>query len=124
MESTVLEPPAAPAYWITKENAREMGAKANQVRWSQPQKPRPPKPLPILPADPYLAKRITCVREQIAKLDRMIADETDPQRMDRLASALGRFHEIERQLSNRPLPGSLKPTSRSSKSRTDVEPME
>lgn len=33
----------------------------------------------------------------------------DAQKIDRLASALARLNEIERQLANRPLPGSWKP---------------
>jgi hypothetical protein len=43
------------------------------------------------------------------KLDKMIADEEDPQKLDRLASAQARLSEQERILDGRPLPGSRRP---------------
>ena len=53
--------------------------------------------------------RLGRVRDQLEKLDRMIADEEDPQRLDRLASAQARLSEQERILDGRPLPGSRRP---------------
>ncbi len=47
------------------------------------------------------------MRSQLGRLDGLLAGECDLQRLDRLARALSRLSELERQLSNRPLPGSL-----------------
>ena len=69
------------------------------------QQPTPqPKPL-----DDFCEKRIARVRKQLERIDAMIAQETDPQRLDRLASAQSRVSEQERILSGRPLPGSQRP---------------
>jgi hypothetical protein len=57
----------------------------------------------------FNALRLVRVREQLEKLDRMIADEEDPQKLDRLASAQSRLSEQERILDGRPLPGSRRP---------------
>mgnify|MGYP001613215445 CR=1 FL=1 len=58
--------------------------------------------------------RLIRVRKQIDLLDTRIEEEIvkpdcDGQRVDRLASAISRLSEIERQLANRPMPGSLRP---------------
>ena len=75
-------------------------------------------------APTYAAKRLARARKQIDKLDGMIEEETDPQKLDRLASALARLSEIERQLANRPLPGSFKPTAIRQPKATQVEPLD
>jgi len=59
--------------------------------------------------DDFNALRIVRVREQLVKLDAMLAKETDPQKLDRLASAQARLSEQERILDGRPLPGSRRP---------------
>jgi len=58
--------------------------------------------------------RIACVRAQLGRIDRMLLTETDPQRLDRLASANAKLSDLERVMSGRPLPGQLRP--RASKS--------
>lgn len=63
------------------------------------------------------------VREQLAKVDRMILEETDPQRLDRLASAQLRLSEQERILDDRPLPGSRRPAQERPASQVSHRPM-
>lgn len=59
-------------------------------------------------ADPYVAGRLARVRKQLDRLDRLMCEEADPQRLDRLASAQYRLSEQERILAGRPLPGSIR----------------
>lgn len=68
----------------------------------------PPQPVPE-PMESYAAGKLNRVREQLRRLDDLLDTETDPQKLDRLASAIARLSEIERQFSNRPMPGSLRP---------------
>ena len=70
----------------------------------------PPHPL-VAPSQPndFCEKRIARVRKQLEKIDAMISQELDPQKLDRLASAQSRVSEQERILSGRPLPGSRRP---------------
>jgi hypothetical protein len=49
------------------------------------------------------------VRKHLDRLDELMMTETDPQKLDRLASAQARLAEQERILDGRPLPGSLRP---------------
>ena len=60
-------------------------------------------------ADDYLAMKLVRVRKQLARLDDLLDQEDDPQKIDRLASAIARLSEIERILRGAPLPGSRKP---------------
>jgi hypothetical protein len=53
--------------------------------------------------------RLERVRLQLDRVDKMMMEEDDPQRIDRLASAQMRLAEQERILAGRPLPGSRKP---------------
>lgn len=77
------------------------------------------------PCDDYRAKRLLRVRKQISRLETMLDDEQDPQKIDRLCSALARLSEIERQLAGRALPGSLKPASlRQPRQSSQAEPIE
>lgn len=69
--------------------------------------PAPPSPQET-PSD-YVSQRLARVRLQLARLDDLLDSETDPQKIDRLASAIARLAEQERQLANRPLPGSRRP---------------
>lgn len=105
---------------FTKENCRFYAAngaakkRANKLKAIE-ERLKPP-PLPPLPeailatqAALFCEKRILRVRKQLDSIDAMIAQETDPQRLDRLASAQSRVSEQERILSGRPLPGSQRP---------------
>lgn len=62
-------------------------------------------------ADMFRIKRLIRVREQLNRLDKQLGEECDPQKLDRLVSALSRLQEQEGWLSNRAKPGNLKPTS-------------
>jgi hypothetical protein len=60
--------------------------------------------------DAFVSQTLLRVRKQMHRLDRMISDELDPAKLDRLAAAFGRLSEIEQRLADRPLPGSKRPT--------------
>ena len=107
---------------FNSQNAREMAAKAHvakrrnyraakeALKSQSLQRP----PVSVLAAevagvDDYTLRRLARVRLQLDRLDAMIQTETDPQRLDRLASAQAKLAEQERQLAGRPLPGSLRP---------------
>lgn len=97
--------------FITSENAAELGRRSGELRRNKSKAIALPKP----ELDPYTAQILTRTRKQVKSTLDMLESETDPQKIDRLASALARLNEIERQLANRPLPGSLKPTQRPTK---------
>jgi hypothetical protein len=63
-------------------------------------------------ADDFSSLRLVRVREELTRLDKLLKAETDPVKLDKLASALSRLAEQERQLAGRPLPGSLRPTGK------------
>ena len=113
--------------FINATNAKELSKLGVQARLT---KRTNPEPMPTigpkldLTIDHYLAKRLTRTRKQIDALCSLIDNETDPQKLDRLASALARLSEIERQLANRPLPGSFKPTAIRAPKPTQVEPLD
>jgi len=97
-----------PKHLITSATASELGKKGNAIRWA----PKPPQPIAeAIPASfpDYTAKRLFRVRKQLDRLDEMMAEEDDPQRIDKLASAQARLAEQERLLAGRPLPGSHRP---------------
>ncbi len=58
--------------------------------------------------DGFHARKLMRVRAQWNSLDRMIAAETEPAKLDRLIAALARIEEIERRLSSRSLPPTLR----------------
>lgn len=62
-----------------------------------------------VPSANYVTQRLSRVRAQLDKLDEMIANETDAQTLDRLASAQARLSVQEFALSGRPMPGSRRP---------------
>lgn len=96
--------------FITKANASELG-KLSGISRREHGTNRPKKPKENLPEQitGYAKEVLTRTRKQVRATLDMLAIETDPQKLDRLASALARLNEIERQLANRPLPGSWKP---------------
>lgn len=57
----------------------------------------------------YVGGRLARVRVQLDRVDELMMTETDPQKLDRLASAQARLSEQERILDGRALPGSLRP---------------
>jgi hypothetical protein len=110
---------------FTSQNARENAAKSQAARRANylatkeaikgQSVQRPPEcaiaaERPVL--DDFSRARLSRVRRQLDRLDNMMEGETDPQKLDRLASAQAKLAEQERQLAGRPLPGSLRPTGR------------
>ena len=128
---------------FTKETGKAFAAKGAARRWEihrqaiaaglpaaevKKQKPEPePTIIPPLPddADKFPSCRLARVRRHLGRLDNLLDHETDPQKIDRLASASARLSEIERILAGRPLPGSHRPKSAGTSKRGQVaEPLE
>ena len=126
---------------ITVETARKFAAKSAIVRAERKrellQAEKTLKAIVYQPSfaprlashDEYVSQTLTRVRTQLEKVYELFRDETDPAKLDRLASAQARLAEQERQLAGRPLPGSLKPSSKPNRSRASqfsqpVEPDE
>ncbi len=105
---------------FTTANAAEMARKAlaaralNRLKPVQAQIDNPQTTLPVASnaADVYLAKRLLRVRAQIELLNKLLESEGDANKIDRLVSAIYRLTELERVIANRPLPGSLRPSSK------------
>lgn len=116
---------------ITRENAVQMGKRSGQVRREAAQATANAlanaQAVITLTAQPaieraaeheaWLGGRLVRVRRQLEAIDALLAAESlkkrpDAQYIDRLASATARLAEQERLLAGRPVPGSLKPTSR------------
>ena len=124
---------------ITAANAREMAAKAHEarqrnkaeretVREGESTNPQLMSQTgPQTPAsDGYASRLLVRVRGEIdAVLDALAAERAkaggpDPTRIDRYASAFARLAEAERQLSDRPLPGSKRPPASSGAKRPSM----
>lgn len=117
-------PPAQ--FQFSKANAREKQAKSRETlrkRLANERAASNNQPLPAvkdakqieLPArangKSYVRIRLIRVRKQLDRLDALIASETDPAKLDKLASAQLKSAQQERELSGRPAPGTLKPSS-------------
>jgi hypothetical protein len=112
---------------FTAATARENAAKSHVVRKlnyavakqalkGQPQAAQPTTAMAAqtAAADDYSLRTLARVRDQIDQLADMMKKETDPARLDRLAAAFAKLSEVERQLAGRPLPGSYRPSTKSS----------
>lgn len=106
-------------------NAKEMAARSHLLRKQRVQELRlAANPVPLPADDSYVERRLSRVRQQIEVLSDMLESESDPQKIDRLASAIARLAEYERQLANRPLPGSRRPApERVAKPQFRIEPL-
>lgn len=62
------------------------------------------------PAIGFTEQRLARVREQLARIDAMLLDETDPAKLDRLAAASMRLSDQEFALANRPKPAQARVT--------------
>jgi hypothetical protein len=105
------EPPSKPArkplpHAFTRENAAEFTKKGLIARAAN-RKARLEKL--AISADPYVNERLSRVRAQLERIDSMMEEELDPQRLDRLASAQARLSAQEFALAGRPQPGSRRP---------------
>jgi len=95
---------------FTAENAREMQAKGVQTIKARMETLR--NTVATLVNDPsidFQKVRLARVRAQLARVDEMIDEETDPKLLNQLAQAQDRLAEQERKLAGRPLPGSHRP---------------
>ncbi len=88
---------------LTTEKAREMALLSHQ-----PDSARFVRPISTdteaADADKFRLERLSRVRAQLNRLDKLLADECDPQKLDRLMSALNRLQEAEGWLAGRAKP--------------------
>ena len=61
--------------------------------------------------DDFTERRLTRIRQQIERIDAMLADSNDSKEIKELSDSLTRLAEQERQLAGRPSVGTLKPTA-------------
>jgi hypothetical protein len=117
---------------FTAANAREMAARSHAARRERAMEreaakaiaPEFPQTNPQKNDDAlFIAKRLARVRMQLDRLDGMIEKETDPMKLDRLASAIARLAEQERLLAGRPMPGSYRP-KKPSKPYWEISPLD
>ena len=115
---------------ITSETAREFSAKGNAVLAARraerlnaridPEKPR------VIPENTFQSETLARVRKQIKVAQDNIDDgfkKHDSKAVKEWTDSLARLNEIERQLSGRPMPGSLKPSAPKNPRRSaDPEP--
>ena len=99
---------------FTVETARKAAAASVAARLAKAERrvsaAAAPLAAPLPTVDDYTSLRLTCVRTQLAQIDRAILLESskehaDGQRLNWLASAQERLAEQERRLAGRPLPG-------------------
>lgn len=123
-ETAVLPPPPQPRKpgVFTSLNAVEMGKRSAAARAAKAQRrlsaASEPLAAPLPTVDDYTKLRLSCVRGQLAQVDRAILleagkDHPDGQRLNWLAAAQERLAEQERILAGRPLPGSRRPAPES-----------
>ncbi len=115
---------------LDTQTAKELAAKSHEARRRNKElreaEQHMPQPEPQIaqPKPDYISDRLARVRTQIDMLSDMLEAEEDPNKLDRLANAISRMSELERQLAGRPLPGSLKPTqARQAQRSATVEPI-
>jgi hypothetical protein len=107
-----------PRLLFTRENAPEMARRSNAVQAQRRRErltaaPFAPAPHPAMQeGDSYVALRLVRVRAQLDRIDRMIQEEKDPQKLDRLAAASMRLSDQEFALAGRPKPGNRRPPTR------------
>ena len=103
-----LRPPWTPEQ--ARDNARKSNAAQAAKRAASPEiKPDlPPAESEDDSPDAFHSRKLVRVRRQWTALDRMIESETEPAKLDRLIAALARIEEIERRLSQRSLPATLR----------------
>jgi hypothetical protein len=115
---TTAQPPIQKPWQFNAESSRKAAQlavaarreKAERIR-NEPPKPPTPSVETVKPEsiDDFTTRRLTRVREQLERLDRMAAEEDDPKRIKELADATTRLSEQERILDGRPMPGSRRP---------------
>ena len=106
-----------PAVLFTSETAAEMGRRSAEARRKRDEFVRSTiSAIETIPAHQrqtptFTDKSLLRVRIQINRIHDQIDEAItgDPKKLKELAESLARLNEIERQLSGRPLPGTLKP---------------
>ena len=111
---------------ITSENARLMAARSAEAR-KQRREAAAFAPLAGATSEAtsgeYVVNRLARVRVQLDRLDKLMMTESDPQKLDRLASAQARLSEQERILDGCALPGSFRPKQSRVQKTPDLEPL-
>jgi len=113
---------------FTSENASEMAYRSHAAREQATRErkelvERAKDAIALAESIPeYVVTRLARVRVQLDRIDDMLMKERDPSKLDRLASAQSRLAQQERELAGRPLPGSLRPTGKPTRSRPDSLP--
>lgn len=117
---------ATVSYFINKDNAKALNAKSTAKRLENAAKLREAAAITdelianakanTENSEVFLASVLARVRKQISDtLTSLDEDNLEPIDRERLSRSLGVLLEQDRQLSNRPLPGTLKPSSKPAK---------
>jgi len=93
---------------FTIETAQEYAARSNAARRANKER-NTQAVISGLPDDPYIRERVRRTREEIVRLEAGLANHPEPRDAAYLSTALSKLSELERQLSGRPLPGTLRP---------------
>ena len=113
---SVAEQPLTPKmpFRFSRENARELAIKGNLARKRKREAElarlaQKDALADLEPEEKHRLRRVARTREHIERLDRMLARCNEPKDLKAIADALAKMEEVERVLSNRPLPGSRRP---------------
>ena len=109
-----------PKPFFTKENARQYASLGGKARWKKPEPKIQPDLLQLAQAqtESFIGRSIESVRSRIDRIFEQMARTADPDAVAKQATALAKLEAIERNLSQRPGAGTLKPrTERQARSR-------
>lgn len=126
----MIAPP--PEHYITKKNAKEWAQRSATVRRLHAEAKQlrieadaAKEALAAYSAVDYRGERLVRVRKQLNNIDKSIDVailKGDAKQIKELADAQMRLNEQERQLANRPMPGTERPSNRKQKS-SDPQPI-
>lgn len=121
--------------FFNAENAKRWSAVGNETKRALAEARKLAKEAPQgsvapalgIPEDVYRIATLRRVRKQLDGLFRtmealLAAEEIDAQKIDRVASAIARLSELERNLAGRASPGSLRPSAKGSKPQVHAIP--
>lgn len=97
---------------FTRENAREMSAKANAAKKARMDALRAAAEeirLTPVPEEQYRTQRLARIREQLTELEGLLKGQVDWKAIKAISDAIARLSVIEQNLAMRPLPGSRRP---------------
>lgn len=125
MSETLLlndAPAGKSAPWLKKYRFTSETAAHHAKKSHEPYSARFVKPIDVdyegQETDEFRRERLAIVRAQLKRFDRLLAANDDPNKLDRLVSAIAKLNEVERQLSGRPMPPTIKAGGKPSKTRT------